>query len=55
MGREIATVFDGNAIGENQVTWNGKTSGGIQAASGMYFYKLIAGDRTLTKKMLMIR
>ncbi|MCK6600456.1 MAG: T9SS type A sorting domain-containing protein [Bacteroidetes bacterium] len=55
MGREIATVFNGNAVGENLVTWDGKTAGGVQAASGMYFYKLIAGDRTLTKKMLLIR
>lgn len=41
--------------GTYQITWDGKNQSGHLAASGMYFYRLDAGTRVLTHKMLLIR
>ncbi len=41
--------------GDYQVTWDGRNNEGQQVASGIYFYQLRAEDRTLTRKMLLLR
>ncbi|NIO29190.1 MAG: T9SS type A sorting domain-containing protein, partial [Candidatus Latescibacteria bacterium] len=35
--------------------WNGNDNNGISVSSGVYFYRLRAGDKTLTKKMVLIK
>ena len=51
LGREVAKLVDGMMeAGEHQATWN---AGDLP--SGVYFYKLSAGDYTETKKMLLIK
>jgi hypothetical protein len=35
--------------------WDGRDASGKSAPSGVYFYRLKAGKRTLTKKMLMVK
>jgi hypothetical protein len=51
LGRKVGTIFDENqAAGHHQVVWDGKNF-----PSGIYFYRLRAGDFTDTKKMLLIR
>ena len=51
MGREIATlVNERQAPGTYEVTFDGSGF-----ASGVYFYKLTAGDFSETKRMLMIK
>ncbi|MEW6685369.1 MAG: FlgD immunoglobulin-like domain containing protein [Candidatus Edwardsbacteria bacterium] len=37
------------------VRWNGKNESGNSVASGVYFYRLSAGDFTATKRMIVIR
>ncbi len=41
--------------GNHKIVWNGKDSNNKQVSSGIYFYKLQAGDKTLIKKMIMMK
>ena len=58
LGREIAILVDKNLEADDYtVTWDAKNSDGSKAASGIYFYILIAGNgnHIITKKMLLIK
>jgi len=37
------------------VTWDGANNSGQQVASGVYFYKLVAGSFVDTKKMTLLK
>lgn len=51
LGREVATLVDENReAGEHTIEWNAE---GL--ASGVYYYRLIAGDRIETRKAVLIR
>jgi hypothetical protein len=51
LGQKIETLYDGNmSAGEKEIVWNGDKS-----ASGVYFYRVTSGDRTATRKMLMLK
>jgi len=41
--------------GEYKVFWNGKDSSGMDVPSGVYFYRLIAGDFEEVRKMVLMR
>jgi hypothetical protein len=41
--------------GYKQTTWDGTDSQGNPVSSGVYFYRLKAGGRTLTKKMVLLK
>lgn len=50
-GRMVSKIFDGNMnAGKHSITWSGNN-----LSSGVYFYKLIAGDFNETRKMLLIK
>ncbi|MDI6803531.1 MAG: T9SS type A sorting domain-containing protein [Bacteroidota bacterium] len=61
LGREVATLVDGyKEAGYYEVTWDTMNiPSGVSArggyASGVYFYKLTAGQFTSVKKMIMMR
>ena len=38
-----------------QVVWNGLDNSGNRVSSGVYFYRLVAGDITATKKMVVMK
>ncbi|MCK4339661.1 MAG: T9SS type A sorting domain-containing protein [Candidatus Cloacimonetes bacterium] len=38
-----------------KAVWDGKDNNGNQLASGIYFYKLISGEKTAVKKMILLR
>jgi hypothetical protein len=38
-----------------QVVWNGLDNSGSRVSSGVYFYRLVAGDFTATKKMVVMK
>jgi hypothetical protein len=55
-GRLIRTLIDGNvAPGGMSITWDGTDTRGNSASSGVYFYRLKAGNRTFTKKMVLLK
>jgi hypothetical protein len=41
--------------GKHAVTWDGTNSSGKHVASGVYFYKMEAGDFTSIRKMIVLR
>jgi len=56
LGREVNTlVSEVYSPGSYKVTWNGDDQNGNLMSSGMYFYRLDAGEFSQTKKMLFMK
>ncbi len=56
LGQHVKTLVDSDMpAGYQTVTWDGTNEAGRTTASGVYFYKLTAGDFSATKKMLMLK
>jgi hypothetical protein len=55
-GRRVATVTRGErAAGDHRLTWNGTNDAGKRVGAGVYFYRLKAGNETLTRKLIVVR
>ena len=55
-GRLVRELLDGpKPAGEFQVEWDGRTLRGEPASSGVYFYRMAAGDLVETRKMVLLR
>jgi len=55
-GREIARLLDGaREGGRYEVQWDGRDSHGTAMSSGVYLYRLTAGKRIITKKMVLLK
>jgi len=51
VGEKVGALVDGQQeAGYGSVTWEDS-----EAASGVYFYKLSAGDYTETKRMILVK
>jgi hypothetical protein len=56
LGQEIRTLIEDNQpIGHESVVWDGKDDLGREVSSGTYVYRLIAGNNTQSRKMLLLR
>ena len=55
-GRLVRSLYRGFApAGEQSVFWDGKNDRGNQLSSGVYFYRMKAGDFVQTRKMVLIK
>jgi hypothetical protein len=55
-GRRVATLVSGTQpLGLNHAAWNGRDAAGVEVSSGVYFYRLRANGRTLTRKMVLVK
>ncbi|MDA3814556.1 MAG: T9SS type A sorting domain-containing protein [Candidatus Cloacimonetes bacterium] len=56
-GQKIKTfpVILSGVEGQSSITWNGTNESGKSVTSGVYLYKLKTGDRTFTRKMLLLK
>jgi flagellar hook assembly protein FlgD len=56
LGQEVRMLVDEvKEAGYYTVTWDGKDRFGNDVASGVYFYRLTAGDYTATKRMVLLK
>jgi len=56
LGQEVKTLVSGDlAAGNQSVVWDGTNEHGQSVASGIYFYRIAAGDFSQTKKMMMLK
>jgi len=56
LGQQINSLFDKVfEAGSHSVLWDGKDFSGAPVASGVYFYRLDAGEFSEVKKMSLIR
>jgi hypothetical protein len=55
-GRAVRQLAAGTReAGRYDVTWNGRDAQGNRVAAGVYFYRLTAGEETLTRKMTVLK
>ncbi len=56
LGEEIRTLVSGReAAGEKTVVWDGRNDEGEAVASGVYIYRMSAGEFYQSRKMLLVR
>ncbi len=55
-GREVKTLInEAMSPGEYSVDWDATNNEGEKVAGGVYLYRLVAGDYTATKKMILMK
>jgi len=56
LGRTVYPVYQSDvAVGNHSITWHGEDSFGNPVASGVYFYRLEAGDFVDSKQMMLLK
>ncbi|HSG99927.1 MAG TPA: FlgD immunoglobulin-like domain containing protein, partial [candidate division Zixibacteria bacterium] len=56
LGQRVRTLVDGlRGAQRHTVYWAGDDDDGAAVASGVYFYRLKYGSRSLTRKMTLVR
>ena len=56
VGRKVATLVNGRQeAGHRTVQWDGRDDSGAATASGVYFYRLSAGEFVATAKMVLLK
>ena len=55
-GRQVVELVNAaQPAGHHSIVWEGRNASGNTVASGVYFYRLRAGDFVQTKKMVMLK
>lgn len=56
LGQKVRTLVDADMdAGYKSIVWNGTDGNGQIVSSGVYLYRMQAGDKMFTKKMLMLK
>ena len=55
LGKEIRTLYAGQAASTQEVTWDGTDNHGKRVANGVYIYQLTTAETTKTRRMTLIR
>ena len=56
LGEKVKSLAKGTfEPGSHTITWDGTNESGNVVASGIYFYKLTAGENTITKRMSLLK
>jgi hypothetical protein len=56
LGQKVATLVDGNREpGNYWVRWDGTDNQGNAVANGIYFYRLVTEERTIVRKMVLMK
>ena len=56
LGQRVKTLVDAAlAPGQHRLIWDGRNDAGLRVSSGVYFYRLKAGDYVKSRKMVLIR
>jgi hypothetical protein len=56
LGQEVATLVDDfQSAGFKSATWNGRNEAGVPVTSGVYIYKLTAGNVVKSEKMMLMK
>jgi flagellar hook assembly protein FlgD len=57
LGQKVRTLVDQRdyVVGRYELEWDGCDDSGTRVSTGVYFYRLTAGDQSLTKKMLLLK
>ncbi len=56
IGQKVRTLTDGTlSAGAHKLVWNGTDDNGKELPSGVYFYKLSAGDNSRTMKAILLK
>jgi len=55
-GRHVTTLVDDiRSAGPHAARWNGTDAAGAPVSSGVYFYRMRAGNRVLSKRMVLLK
>ncbi len=55
-GQKVRTLVNTRQIaGEHRLTWDARNDGGFRVGSGVYIYRLVAGQEVQAKKMILLR
>lgn len=56
-GRRVATLLDTRLpAGRHEIVWDGRLKSGATAPTGVYFYRLIVGERqSAARRLVMLR
>lgn len=55
-GQKVKTLVNETKLsGHHEVNWNGTDENNIKVTSGVYFYQMIAGNHTSTRKMILLK
>ncbi|MCD6502606.1 T9SS type A sorting domain-containing protein, partial [bacterium] len=56
LGKKVSTLVDGEMeAGYRKIVWNGRDASGHEVPSGLYLYKVVAGDFREVRKMTLIK